>query len=272
MTLCTPFCDARDVFLGHVAADDLVHELIAGALLVRLDRELDAGELARAAGLLLVGVVDLGLLRHGLAISDLRRADIGLDLELTAHAIDDDVEMQLAHALDDGLAGLVIDRDAERRIFLGETVQRHAELLLVALGLGLDGDLDDRLRELHALQDHRLVRIAQRVAGGHVLEAGDGDDVAGKGFLDVLAVIGVHQQHAADPLLLVLHRVGQRLAGLDLARIDAAEGERADEGIVHDLEGEHGERRVVGRRAGPLPRSVFTSMPLIAGTSSGDGR
>ena len=41
-------------------------------------------------------------------------------------------------------------------------------------------------------------------------------------------------------------------AGLDLARIDAAEGDRADEGIVHDLEGEHGERIVVGRTADGL--------------------
>ena len=124
-------------------------------------------------------------------------------------------------------------------ILLRQPMQRHAELLLIALGLGLDRDLDDRIGELHALEDHGLGRIAQRIAGGHVLEAGQRDDVAGIGLLDVLAVIGVHQQHAADALLLVLHRVDQRRAGLDLAGIDAAEGERADERVVHDLEGEH---------------------------------
>ncbi len=37
-----------------------------------------------------------------------------------------------------------------------------------------------------------------------------------------------------------------------LAGIDAAEGDRADEGIVHDLEGEHGERLVVRRTADDL--------------------
>ena len=128
-------------------------------------------------------------------------------------------------------------------------MQRHAELLLVALGLGLDGDLDDGLREFHALEDHGLGRIAERVAGGDVLETGKRDDVAGIGVLDVLAVIGVHQEHAADALFLVLHRVEQGHAGLDLAGIDAAEGERADERIVHDLEGQHGERLGVGWRA-----------------------
>ena len=41
----------------------------------------------------------------------------------------------------------------------------------------------------------------------------------------------------------------QRRAGLHLAGIDAGEGERAHERVVHDLEGEHRERRVVARLA-----------------------
>ena len=73
--------------------------------------------------------------------------------------------MQLAHALEDGLAGLLVGLDAERRVLGHQLGQRDAELLLVALGLRLDRDLDDRLGELHALEDHRLLRIAQRVAG-----------------------------------------------------------------------------------------------------------
>ena len=38
--------------------------------------------------------------------------------------------------------------------------------------------------------------------------------------------------------------------GLELARIDAGEGQRADERVVHDLERQRRERRVVRRRAG----------------------
>ena len=94
-----------------------------------------------------------------------------------------------------------------------------------------------------------LHRIAERVAGADVLEAGESDDVAGISFLDVLAVVRVHQKHAADALLLVAGRVQHRRTGLDLARIDAAEGDGADEGVVHDLEGEHGERLFVRRTA-----------------------
>ena len=90
--------------------------------------------------------------------------------------------------------------DAERRILLGQAIQGHAHLLLVGLGLRLDRDLDDRLGELHPLEHDRVGRIAERVAGGRVLQPGERHDVAGAGLLDVLAVVGMHQQHAADPL------------------------------------------------------------------------
>ena len=108
--------DARDVFLRHRAADDLVLELEPRAGRRRLDDDLDARELAGAAGLLLVGVVDLGALRDLLAVGHLRRADIGVDLVGAPEDVDFDVEMQFAHALEDGLAALLVGRDPERRI------------------------------------------------------------------------------------------------------------------------------------------------------------
>ncbi len=60
----------------------------------------------------------------------------------------------------------------------------------------------------------------------------------------------MHQQHAADPLALFTRRVQEAHAGLELARVDAAEGERAHEGVVHDLERQDRERLVVGRLTG----------------------
>ena len=114
-----------------------------------------------------------------LAIGDLRRADIGVDLVGAPQDVDLDVEVQLAHALDDGLAGFLIGVDAERRVLGHELGERDAELLLVGLRLRLDRDLDDRIGEFHLLQDHLLLRVAQRVAGAHFLEARERDDVAG---------------------------------------------------------------------------------------------
>src|SRR3546814_113962 len=131
--LANALLDRRNIFLRDVAALDFVLEDHALAAFARLDRELDPAELARAARLLLVGVVDVHLLRERLAIGDLRRADIGLDLEFALHAIDQDLEMELAHPLDDRLAALGIGRYPERRVLAGEAIERDAHLLLVGL-------------------------------------------------------------------------------------------------------------------------------------------
>ena len=62
-------------------------------------RNLHVAVLAAAAGLpdVLAFVLDDGI-GDGLAIGDLRLADVGLDLELALHAVDDDFQVQLAHA------------------------------------------------------------------------------------------------------------------------------------------------------------------------------
>ena len=66
----------------------------------------------------------------------------------------------------------------------------------------------------------------------------------------------MHEQHAADPLALVLGRIEHGRTGFDLARIDAAEGDGADERVVHDLEGEHRERVGVARHANDVLAGV----------------
>ena len=64
--------------------------------------------LAAAAGLADEPAFACRRLRDGLAVGDLRVADIRLDVELAHHAVDDDLEVQLAHAGDDRLAGLLV--------------------------------------------------------------------------------------------------------------------------------------------------------------------
>ena len=49
-------------------------------------------------------------------------------------------------------------------------------------------------------------RVAQRVAGERLLQADGRDDVAGEDRVDVLAVVRVHLQQAADALLAVRRR------------------------------------------------------------------
>ena len=150
---------------------------------------------------------------------------------------------------DDGLAGLLVGADAERRVLVGQRLQRLAELVLVALRLRLDGDVDHRLGELHPLEDDRVAAVAQRVAGGRLLEAEPGDDVAGHRRVEVLALVGVHQQDAAEPLAPLLGRVVDLVALADLAGVDAEVGQLAER-VADDLEGEGGERRLLVGLAG----------------------
>ncbi len=123
----------------------------------------------------------------------------------------------------------LIDLDAERRILGGELLQAHAEPLLVALRLRLDGDRDDRLGELDRLEQDRVVVVAQRIAGRRVFEADRRGDVAGVDLLDLLALVGVHLQQAADALLACpSSRSARSEPVFRHARVDAEERQRAD--------------------------------------------
>ena len=171
----------RNVLARDASAGDFVLEFVGRAVLAgeRLEGDENLRELSRSAGLLFVGefaLLDRAL--DGLFVGHLRLADVGLDLELAAHPVDQDVQVQLAHAADDGLAGFVVLVDLEGRVFLSQLLDGQGQFLLVTLGLGLDRDLDDRVREGHRLQHDLTARIAQGVTGGGVLESDHRVDVA----------------------------------------------------------------------------------------------
>ena len=53
-----------------------------------------------------------------LAVRDLRPPHVRVDRELAHEAVDDDLEVELAHPGDQRLAGLVVGADAEGRVLL----------------------------------------------------------------------------------------------------------------------------------------------------------
>ena len=197
---------------------------------------------ARLAGIL--GIL-LDRLLDGLLVGDLGCAHVGLHLELAEQTVDDDLQVELAHAGDNGLAGLLVGPGTEGGVLFSQLYQRQAHLLLTSLGLGLDCHADDRVRELHGLQDDGVIIIAQGIAGGGVLQAHGGGDVAGEDLLDVLPVVGMHLQDAADALLLVLGAVEHGGTGGELAGVHTEEGQAAHVGVGHNLKGQGGEGRVV---------------------------
>jgi len=128
---------------------------------------------------------------------------------------------------------------------LGQLLEREPQLVDVRLGLGLDGDRDDRLGERHPLEQDRVLLIAERVARARVTQADGRVDVARVALLELLALVGVHAQDAAEPLALAARGVHDRGAALDGARVNAEERQVPDERVVHDLERERSEGRVV---------------------------
>src|SRR2546430_5022686 len=193
--------DRADVLPRDHAAHDVVLEHEARPRLARRHVDDHVPVLAAAAGLadeLALYVLDA--LAHRLAVGHLGPAHVGIDLELALHALDQDFQVQLTHPGDNGLGGLGVRMHAERGVFFGELLQRDRELVLVGLGLGLDGDRDHRLGELHRLEDDRVALVAQRVAGLRVLEPDGRGDVAGAHFFDLLALVGVHrsEEHTSE--------------------------------------------------------------------------
>ncbi len=168
-------------------------------------------------------------------VRDLRPADDHFDLVIAGQAVAENFQVQLAHAGDDGLAGLFVVAGLEGRVFALEGGEGFAELLLVGGRLGLDRHADDRLGEGRPLEDDRIVRIAQRVAGQGFLHADTGDDVARLGDVDRIAVGGVHLEHAADVFALAAVAVEHAAALFQLAAVDADVGQIAVL-IVDDLE------------------------------------
>ena len=82
------------------------------------------------AGLTDIASLALRALADALLVRDLRFADSRLDAEFAQQAVNDDFQMQLAHAGDDRLTGRFVGIGLERRIFLRQTNQRKAHLVL----------------------------------------------------------------------------------------------------------------------------------------------
>jgi len=144
--------------------------------------------------------------------------------------------MQFAHPGNNRLPGFLIGLDPERWVFSGQTVECQTHLLLVALGVRLDCDFDDRLGKLHTLEYDGMARITKRITCRRFLQTGDRHDIARIGNIDIFTRIGVHLQHPPDTLALVLHRVEQRRSLVQLPGIYPAESQRTDKRVVHDLE------------------------------------
>ena len=150
---------------------------------------------------------DLRGVPDALAICHLWFTDICLNAELPAHTVHNDIEVKFTHPGDDGLPGFFICLDAERGIFLCKLRQRQTHLFLIGLRSRLYRNRNNGLRKLHSLEDNGIVRVAERIACGHIFEANRSGNITRQHFFNFFATVGVHLNHTADALLLSLHGV-----------------------------------------------------------------
>ncbi|GKT92279.1 hypothetical protein Ct61P_10129 [Colletotrichum tofieldiae] len=218
-----------DVLVGDGAADDLGLEGVLLRVLKGLDPAGDAGVVTGTATLSAEEEVVVGLAGDGLA------------------ALDVDLEVELAHARDDGLLGLLVDVQAEGGVLSLEAVHGLGKVVGVAGALGLDGQRHDGVGDEHGGHCVWQVAVGEGVSGGAV-DAEDGADLAGADLVDVLHLVGVHAHDAGDADLLVGAGVEEVGALAELALVDADVGELAVV-VLLELEGEADEgERIVGHQ------------------------
>ncbi len=238
--------DRGDIFLRNRTANDLIAEFVALAGLVRIHLDLAVAVLTFTARLTGVLLVHFDMLADGLFVSNLGLTDICLHLKLAQQTVDDDLQVKLTHTGDDRLSGFLIGVGAESRILFGQLRQADAHLFLTSLGLGLYGDADNRLGEFHGLEDDRMLGIAQRIAGGGVLEANRRRDIAGVAGFNILSVVRMHLQDTAHTLIVIFYRVVNSSTSVDRTGVNAEEAQFAHIRVGCDLESKRSKRLVVG--------------------------
>ena len=150
--------------------------------------------------------------------------------------------MELAHAADDGLARVRVGLHGKGRVLLGELAERDAQLVEVLLRLGLHGDTDHGIGELHGLQRITMVLRADRIARAEVLEADRRADVSGLHELDRVLVVGVHLVETGHALLLPGTGIEHVGAGIQVTGIDTDIRQTSHERIGRNLEDKTAER------------------------------
>ena len=157
--------------------------------------------------------------RIGLPIGDLRLAHVGGHLELARHAVHEHVEVQLAHARDERLAGLLVVLDAERGVLLGQALEGHAP---ACPGRPSScGSMATSMTGSGKVIDSRMTGWSGSVSvspGVRLAQAHRGGDVAGGDLVDLLAMVGVQLDDAPDALLAVLRGVEDVGAGTSACR------------------------------------------------------
>ncbi len=183
---------------------------------------------------------------YGLAVSNLRRADVRFDLEFSQKSVYDNVEVQLAHARDNGLTGFLVGISLERGVFFGELDKRHGHFILTRFRLRLDRKLNNGVGEGHLFKNYGVLFVAKRIARRGVFKSYDGADIARVNFGNFGTRVSVHLYETTYPLLLAFRRVITVRTRFEYARICSEISKSAHERVGCDFKRKSREGLVVG--------------------------
>ena len=239
---------------GHVAA--FCAALAVCALATRSSGELagalsslarDLAELARAASLFLVAVLGSRFAGDTFAVWDLRFVGGKSHLELGLCAVQGNVNVLVAHALQNGLVGDAVVVPGEGHILFAETGQGRGDLGGIGLGLGSYGNAIQGRWILGCRDGQGMALVAEGVASGGNSQLRDCGDVACMHDLGrdlFLAALEMQARHALFGALVLVPHVRIRL---DRAGEHPEVGHLADERIGCGLPDVGSQRCRIGR-------------------------
>lgn len=156
------------------------------------------------AGLANVTAFALDGAGYGLAVCDLRTADLALNVELAYKPIHDYFKVKFAHAAYYGLARFLIGKGTEGGVLIGKLCKRKAHLFLAGLGFGLYGHLYNRIRNLYGFKQQRMLFIAKRIARAGLLQSAKRSYVARVRLGNFGTAGGMDKGYLANALALTL--------------------------------------------------------------------
>src|SRR5947209_10643170 len=124
----------------------------------------------------------------------------------------------------------------EGGVFLSQFIQGNSHLILVGASLWLNSDINDRLWEGDRFKNDGMIAVAERITGEGVTQTDSGTDISRSNLIDILTVIGMHAQQAADALRFVLCAILDSPAFVQGARVDTQIRKTAHEGVRDNLE------------------------------------
>mmetsp|Transcript_15354 Transcript_15354/g.20245 ORF Transcript_15354/g.20245 Transcript_15354/m.20245 type:complete len:294 (-) Transcript_15354:21-902(-) len=258
--------NTRNIFLRNVTSLNIRSEFeIHGTLFfgefLRLEGKLNTSILSRTTRLLLVGVVNLSNSCDGLTVRHLGCTNIGLNVELTLHAVNNNFQVKLSHTFNDGLTSFFVTTETEGWILGSKTDKGLRHFLLIGLGLGFDGNLNDGFREFHLLKDDSIVLATESFSGGSILKTNQSNDISSDSRLNFGTVVGMHLKHTSNTFILFLDRVVDSGSGFHNSGVNTGESKSSDERIVGNLEGQSRKRLGIRR----VTDSIFS---IIGDTSN----